>query len=83
MLDRATLADMLDADTRRDLGDLADAYEKASPRLRAAILKAARGGANPAEITRAIKHVMTYDYVARLIRQDRKDNPGDYPAAES
>lgn len=65
-----TLPDM-DEDTARELAEAADAYERAPVRLRAAILKAARNGEKPADITRAIRHAYTYEYVARLIRKDR------------
>jgi hypothetical protein len=61
----------MDEATAKELADAADAYEAAPVRLRRAILDAARNGEKPADITRAIKHVFTYDYVARLIRQDR------------
>ncbi len=80
MLEHGTLTGMLDEATRRELSDLADAYEQASPRLHAAIINAARAGGKPAEITRAIRHAMTYDYVARIVRKDRADNPEEYPA---
>lgn len=78
LLDHATLT-QVDDETRRELEAAADAYEKASPRLRAVIIKAARNGNKPSEITRAIRYAMTYDYVARLIREDRADNPEAYP----
>lgn len=57
---------------KTELEDAATAYEEAPKRLRAAILKAAAGGERPADITRAIRHVYTSDYVARLIREARK-----------
>lgn len=68
--EHATLTDMDEA-TARELADAADAYEAAPVRLRRAILEAARNGERPADIVRAIRHVYTYDYVARLIRADR------------
>jgi len=57
---------------KTELEDAATAYEEAPKRLRAAILKAAAEGERPADITRAIRHVYTADYVARLIREARK-----------
>jgi hypothetical protein len=70
MLEHETLTHV-DDDTRRELADAADAYVQAPAKLRAAIIKAGRAGEKPADITRAINHVMTYDYVARLVREDR------------
>jgi len=64
---------------RQELAGLADAYEQAPVNLRAAIYEAAQAGNKPAEIARAIRYVMTYDYVAKLIREDRAANPGRYP----
>jgi hypothetical protein len=77
MLDRETLTHM-DEGTRRTLSTAADAYEQAPARLRTVILAAARAGEKPADIVRAIRHVYTYDYVARIVRQDRAANPGEY-----
>lgn len=71
--EHATLT-VMDEATAKELADAADAYEAAPVRLRRAILDAARNGEKPADITRAIRHVFTYDYVARLIRQDRADS---------
>jgi hypothetical protein len=71
--EHATLTEM-DESTARELAEAAEAYERAPVRLRAAILDAGRKGEKPADITRAIRHVYTYDYVARLIRQDRADS---------
>lgn len=68
--EHATLTEM-DESTATELAEAAEAYERAPVRLRAAILKAASNGETPASITRAIRHVYTYDYVARLIRQHR------------
>lgn len=70
MTDHATLTDM-DESTAKELAEAADVYEQAPVRLRRAILSAARNGEKPADITRAIRHVYTYEYVARLIRKDR------------
>ena len=56
----------------------------APARLQSAILKAAlREGAKPSLIARAIGYVYTYDYVARLVRKDRKANPGEYKPADA
>lgn len=56
-----------------ELEQAAKAYEDAPKNLRAAILKAAlEKGEKPAKITRAINHVYTADYVARLVRDERK-----------
>lgn len=70
MLEHATLT-QVDDDTRRELAAAADAYEQAPARLRAAIVAAARRGERPADIVRAIRHTYTYDYVARIVREDR------------
>lgn len=75
----ATLT-QVDDDTRRVLEEAADAYENAPVRLRAEILAAARKGERPAAITRAIRHAYTYEYVGRLIRTDKAENPEQYPA---
>lgn len=56
----------VDPDTEKELGDLADVYSTAPAKLRAGILKAAAKGDKPAEITRAIKHVYSTDYVERI-----------------
>jgi hypothetical protein len=74
---RATLTGV-DDETRQALRAAADGYEQAPARLKAAILEAARNGDKPADVARAIGYVYTYDYVARLIRLDRADNPGAY-----
>ena len=73
MTDHATLTGV-DEDTARELAEAAEAYERAPVRLHAAILAAARNGERPADIVRAIRHVYTYEYVARLIRKDRADS---------
>lgn len=67
---RATLADM-DEQTRQRLAAAADAYEQAPRDLKAEIIAAGRKGDKPSEIVRAIRHVYTYDYVARLVREDK------------
>lgn len=50
-------------------------YREAPAELRAVILASGRAGDKPADIQKAIGHVYTYDYVARLVREDRRDNP--------
>ena len=76
---RATLTGV-DEETRQSLTAAASDYKEAPARLKTAILEAARGGEKPADIARAIGYVYTYDYVARLVRKDRKANPGKYGA---
>ena len=73
MMDRETLAAMAEMDeaTRAKLFAAARAYLDAPANLRAAIIEAGRNGDKPADIARAIEYAFTYDYVARLIRQDR------------
>lgn len=72
MIDRETLTDMpMDEETRAKLATAAKAYTDAPANLRAAIIEAGRNGDKPADIARAINYAFTYDYVARLIRQDR------------
>ena len=73
--DRATLADVDEA-TRGELAAAAEAYRQAPDALKAAILAAAEKGETPAKIARAIGYVYTYDYVARLIREWRKNRSG-------
>ena len=82
LLEHETLT-RVDDETRQSLVAAADNYEHAPARLQAAILEAARGGEKPAAIARAIGYVYTYDYVAKLVRLDRKANPGLYTRAES
>ena len=77
MLEHETLTGV-DAKTRQALEDAADNYAMAPARLQAAILAAARGGDKPALIARAIGHVYTYDYVARIVRLDKRANPAMY-----
>lgn len=79
MSEHETLTDMDEA-TAKELAEAGETYDKAvaaldkaSADLRAAILDAARNGGRPADIVRAIRHVYTYEYVARLIRADRAD----------
>jgi len=82
ILERETLTDV-DPETRQSLEVAADNYEHGPARLQAAIIAAARKGEKPADITRAISYVYTYDYVAKLVREDRKANPGAYKARAS
>lgn len=70
MIDRETLTDM-DDETRDKLADAAKVYLDAPANLRAVIIESGRNGDKPADIARAINYAFTYDYVARLIRQDR------------
>jgi hypothetical protein len=82
LLEHETLTGV-DEKTRQLLAAAADNYENGPARLQAEILDAARAGEKPAAITRAIGYVYTYDYVAKLVRLDRKANPGLYVRAES
>ena len=82
MLERETLAGM-DETTRQALRLAADDYEHGPARLKTAILEAARDGEKPADIARAISYVHTYDYVARMIREDKTVHPGLYKPADS
>jgi hypothetical protein len=68
----------VDDETQQELKAAGAAFEQAPAQLKAAIIAAARKGQTPAKIVRAIGHVYTYDYVARIVRQDRADNPGEY-----
>ena len=79
MTDHATLTDM-DESTARELADAAEAYERAPDRLKAAMVRAARKGDKPATIARAIGYAYTYDFTAKLIREDRAANPDAYAA---
>ena len=69
--EHATLTRM-DDETRQGLEQAARAYERAPAELKAKILAAGRKGDKPAAIVKAIGHVYTYDYVARLVREDRE-----------
>ena len=69
----------MDPETRQKLEAAADNYAAGPARLQAAILEAARKGDKAADITRAIMHAYTYEYVGRLIRNDRKAHPELYP----
>lgn len=68
--EHATLTDV-DDQVRQALEHAADQVEYGSARLKAAILAAAKAGEKPATITKAIGHVWTYDYVAKIIRDSR------------
>lgn len=82
MLEHETLTDM-DDETRRGLAEAADNVLYGPDRLKARILVAARKGEKPAVIHRVIHPAYTYDYVAALVRADRKDNPGEYAHTKS
>ena len=69
-LDHATLT-CVQEDTARELKEAAEAVRSGPSLLKVAICKAADEGERAADITRAIDHVWTYDYVARVIREHR------------
>lgn len=71
VLEHATLTGM-DDETRRRLEQAGNAYRDAPANLRAEIIDSGRKGDKPAEIHKAIGYAMTYDYVARLVREDRQ-----------
>lgn len=77
--DRATLT-YVDSDTRAELEQAADSYVNGPERLKAAIIRAARKGDKPAAIARAIGYAYTYDFTAKLVREDRAANPDAYRA---
>lgn len=72
VLERETLTGVED-ETRQQLEAAADAFVQSPANLRAAIVAAGRRGERPAAIARAIRYVYTYDYVARLVREDKKN----------
>ena len=72
--DRETLTAVEDK-TRQALEAAASAYEQAPATLKEAIRAAARAGQRPADIVKAIKHVYTYDYVARIVRDEVGPRP--------
>lgn len=74
MLERETLTDM-DDETRRGLAEAADNLLNGPDRLKARIIEAGRRGEKPAAIHRVIHPAYTYDYVARLVREDRAAHP--------
>lgn len=71
MQEHATLTDMDDS-IRQRLEQAGRTYLEAPDELKAAILEAGRAGEKPAAIHRLIGYAYTYDYVAQLIREDRK-----------
>lgn len=75
--DRATLTDV-DSDTRAELEQAADNYVNGPDRLKAAMIRAARKGEKPAAIARAIAYAYTYDFTAKLVREDKAANPEAY-----
>ncbi|HZR50038.1 MAG TPA: hypothetical protein VFB06_11020 [Streptosporangiaceae bacterium] len=82
MLEHETLTDMaMDEETRQGLAEAADNVLHGPERLKAWIVRAAREGDKPADIHKVIHPAYTYDYVAALVRTDRKANPGEYQRA--
>lgn len=73
IMDHATLTQM-DDETRAELEQAADNYVNGPDRLKAAIIRAARKGNKPADIARAISYAYTYDFTAKLVREDRAGN---------
>jgi len=72
MLEHETLTDMaMDEETRRGLAEAADNVLHGPERLKAKIIEAGRKGDKPADIHKVIHPAYTYDYTARLIREDR------------
>lgn len=83
VLEHETLAQM-DAKTRERLEQAAQTYRDAPANLKAEILASGEKGDRPADIVKAIGHVYTYDYVARLVRDDRerrKKSGSEQPAS--
>lgn len=78
-MDRETLP-QVDSETLAELEQAADGYVNGPDRLKAAILRAARSGEKPAAIARAIGYAYTYDFTAKLVREDRAANPDAYRA---
>jgi len=66
----------MDDQLRRELEEAADDVVHGRGRLRAAIFRAADAGERAADITKAIGHAYTYDYVARLVRERRGPSKG-------
>lgn len=79
IMDHATLT-QVDDETRAELEQAADNYVNGPDRLKGAMIRAARKGNKPAAIARAISYAYTYDFTAKLIREDKAANPGEYPA---
>lgn len=67
----------MDDDTRRGLAEAAAEMTAAPERLKTLILEAARRGERPAAIHRVIFPAYTYDYIAKLIRDDRAAQAGE------
>jgi hypothetical protein len=82
ILERETLT-AVDQETWQSLEVAADNYVNGPARLQAAVLAAAREGEKPATIARAISYAYTYDYVARIVREDKRANPDLYKPATS
>lgn len=78
-LDHATLT-RVDDETRAELEQAADNYVNGPDRLKRAMIRAARKGNKPAAIARAIGYAYTYDFTAKLVREDKAANPAEYPA---
>lgn len=78
-IDRETLP-QVDSETRAALEQAADNYVNGPDRLKAEIIGAARKGNKPADIARAIGYAHTYDFTAKLVREDKAANPAEYPA---
>ena len=70
MQEHETLTGMDEATCQR-LAHAGRAYKEAPGNLRQEIIDAGRRGDKPADIVKAIGHVYTYDYVARLVRENR------------
>ena len=68
MLEHETLTAM-NEERRAKLAAAAKTYVEAPANLRALVAEAGVAGDKPAEITKAIDHALTYDYVARLVRE--------------
>jgi hypothetical protein len=78
-IDRETLP-QVDPETRAQLEQAADNYVNGPDRLKAAIVAAGRKGNKPADIARAIGYAHTYDFTAKLVREDKAANPDLYAA---
>jgi len=64
-----------------ELAEAAREFLDAPAKFQAVILKAARAGENANQITRAIGHAYSPDYVRRIIREARE--AGKLPARQS
>ena len=60
------------SDMSAKLATAARKYREAPENLKATILEAADSGMKPAQITRAIEHAYTADYVARIVREHKR-----------